>query len=262
MFFYFLKSRKRLQLQWHFASTFWEICINTFGNVQLNFSGLQKHNFQNRITVGEVDLLEALTSPGKVCGRGLLDLDLVPDPESGWRLRLILSPEAPWTCWAEDVASLSLVSSDISTCLNLRNWAAGSGGICSFRGVKTAEISVWVKQSQDLDMANPEVLSLLTSWIFLCCTWVVWMGSDMGPTDWVIWKKETDEDSLELCRCRELGGSWKLDINCMTPMRLDCSCSTWLWRLLQVLLKASTAVISYKKKNVNMSKITTRAKNS
>ena len=35
------------------------------------------------ITVGEVVLFEALTSPGKVCGRGLLDLDLDPDPDSG-----------------------------------------------------------------------------------------------------------------------------------------------------------------------------------
>ena len=45
----------------------------------------------------------------------------------------------------------------MSTFLNCKNCAAGgSGGICSFLGVKTAEISVWVRQSQDLDMDMPE----------------------------------------------------------------------------------------------------------
>ena len=69
-----------------------------------------------KISVGEVDLFEALTSPGKVCGRGLLDLDL--DPDSGWRLRPL-----SWSCWcwAEiEVGSLLLVSKEISTCLNLK----------------------------------------------------------------------------------------------------------------------------------------------
>ena len=103
---------------------------------------------------------EALTNPGKVWGRGDLERDLQrplpPLPLSDccsnrlWCWLNCCKPGRP-----EDVAaSESLVSRDMSTFLNCKNCAAGgSGGICSFRGVKTAEISVWVRQSQDLDMA-------------------------------------------------------------------------------------------------------------
>ena len=52
---------------------------------------------------------------------------------------------------AEDVASESLVSNEMSTRLKCKNWDSGFGGICSFLGVSTEESSDWAKQSQDLE---------------------------------------------------------------------------------------------------------------
>ena len=51
---------------------------------------------------------------------------------------------------AEDIASESLISNKISTCLKCKNWDSGFGGICWFLGVSTEESSDWAKQSQDL----------------------------------------------------------------------------------------------------------------
>ena len=55
---------------------------------------------------------------------------------------------------AEDVASESLVSNEMSTRLKCKNWDSGFGGICSFLGVSAEESSDWAKQSQDLENEN------------------------------------------------------------------------------------------------------------
>ena len=83
-----------------------------------------------------------------------------------------------------------------------------------------------------------------------------WMGNDMGPTECVIWmgakyeyeSESAAEASVEEWRPRwrwgwgcSRTGCWKADMKCMTPAKLLCNCSTCDWRLLQVLLRASTA---------------------
>ena len=61
---------------------------------------------------------------------------------------------------AEDVASESLVSNEMSTRLKCKNWDSGFGGICSFLGVSAEESSDWAKQSQDLENEKNNIINI------------------------------------------------------------------------------------------------------